>query len=251
MGIEGGLEEAGNGQRDAVIMPPGGSDRREEKDPIWSVNKDEALRLCRVYDEEMGSLYPVLDIDKVTRHATLLFTFMDALTRNDRMFLLSPGYESMQDEETDVLKIVMAIAMVVEETGSSVLGKRLIKSVSSTADSRLMGNVTLKDIQILTLIVCGHILSIHRTLTITRQCIISTPTMKGSVGALLVLQHVFASSSVCTVAKPTIKWPMKTTVWRLSSSSGPFTPLIGAGASVPECLLHFKTVISTLICPSL
>lgn len=160
MGIDEGLGESALAHFDLRTIPTDGFDRRQEKDPIWSMNKDEALRLCRVYDEEMGSLYPVIDIDKVTRHATLLFTFVDALARNNKMMFIGPGYDSMQDEETDVLKIVMATAMVVEGTGSSELGKRLIKSVSNTADSRLMGNVNLKDIQVLTLIVRGiaHVL---------------------------------------------------------------------------------------------
>lgn len=150
MGIDDSLEDTANGQ-DIPLTRFGGPP--PEKDPIWSINKDEGLRLCRVYDEEMGSLYPVLDMNKVTRHATLFFTFVDAAIRNNPLLTLGPGYESMQDEETDVLKIVMACAMVLEGSGSSELGKRLIKSVSNTADSRIMGNVTLKDVQILTLIV--------------------------------------------------------------------------------------------------
>jgi hypothetical protein len=43
--------------------------------------QDEAIRLCRVYEEEMGIMYPMLDIDKIVRQATLLFTSMESATR--------------------------------------------------------------------------------------------------------------------------------------------------------------------------
>lgn len=123
------------------------------KDPIWGVTKDEALRLCRVFEDENGLMYPILDIDQIMRHASLLFSFMDAA---QKAFMLSalPGADSMQDEDTDVLKLVLAIAMVTEGTGHSDLGKRLFEQVNKAGDSRMLGSVNLKDIQILTLTVC-------------------------------------------------------------------------------------------------
>ena len=128
-----------------------------DKDPIWALSKDEALRLCHVYDDEMGHLYPILDIQQVLRHATLLFTFVDSVSRN--LFVSSmPGADAIQDEHTDILKIVLAIAMVTEGTGRSELGKKLVNSVSTTGDNRLLGNISLKDIQILTLVV-GSLMS--------------------------------------------------------------------------------------------
>jgi hypothetical protein len=42
----------------------------EEKDPIYSVSKEEALRLCRVYEDEMGIMYPVVNITTVMETRT-------------------------------------------------------------------------------------------------------------------------------------------------------------------------------------
>jgi hypothetical protein len=37
-------------------------------DPIWALTRDEMVRLCRVYEEEMGIMYPVTNIEKVIIH---------------------------------------------------------------------------------------------------------------------------------------------------------------------------------------
>jgi hypothetical protein len=39
------------------------------------------MRLCKVYEEEVGIMYPVVDITKVISQANLLYTFMEAATR--------------------------------------------------------------------------------------------------------------------------------------------------------------------------
>jgi len=39
------------------------------KDPILEVGEEEAIRLCRVYEEEMGLLYPILNIEEIIIHA--------------------------------------------------------------------------------------------------------------------------------------------------------------------------------------
>jgi hypothetical protein len=44
-----------------------------DKDPIWSLNKREAIRLVHVWQEEMGMMYPFLYIDNIVRYADMLF----------------------------------------------------------------------------------------------------------------------------------------------------------------------------------
>lgn len=120
------------------------------KDPIWAVTQEEALRLCRVFEDENGLLYPFLDMQYVMRHATMLFQFIDSFART-LVLKDMPGADDMQDEDTDVLKLVMAIAMVTEGGGQSELGRRLFDYVNKDINKRLLGSVGLKDIQILTL----------------------------------------------------------------------------------------------------
>ena len=45
------------------------------RDPLWSFKREEAIRLCRVYEEEMGIMYPVVDIEEVIRHSQISRTF--------------------------------------------------------------------------------------------------------------------------------------------------------------------------------
>ena len=84
-----------------------------DKDPIWSVSQEEALRLCHVYEDEMGLMYPLLDINKVLQHVRKLYRFMEAAHRSGLMQHGMPGSDSIEDEDTNILKLVLATAMTV------------------------------------------------------------------------------------------------------------------------------------------
>lgn len=46
------------------------------RDPIWSISRDEMLRLCRVYEEEIGIMYPIIEIEPVIAHTKYLYDFV-------------------------------------------------------------------------------------------------------------------------------------------------------------------------------
>jgi hypothetical protein len=125
----------------------------EDKDPIWRVSRAEALRLCHVYEDEMGMMYPLLNIEKVVSHAELLYTFMDAMRRNGLMQEGLPGADAMDDEDATILKLVMACALTTECCGKSDLGDRLVANVQSTVDRYAKGPAGVKAIQAITLTV--------------------------------------------------------------------------------------------------
>lgn len=124
-----------------------------QKDPIWSISKEEALRLCRVYEDEMGLMYPVLDVNKVVDYTTKLYRFMEAAHRTGLMQQGLPGADSIDDEDTNILKMVLATAMTVEAFGRSELGQRLFEYVQPAIDQLLTGNVGVKAIRLLTMTV--------------------------------------------------------------------------------------------------
>lgn len=124
-----------------------------DKDPIWSVSQEEALRLCRVYEDEMGLMYPILDIGKVVQHAQKLYRFMEAAHRSGLMQQGLPGADSIEDEDTNILKLVIATAMTVEASGRSELGQRMFEYVQPAVDNMLLGNVGIKGIRLLVLTV--------------------------------------------------------------------------------------------------
>jgi len=123
------------------------------KDPLWVLGKDEAIRLCRVYEEEMGIMYPMLDIDKIVRQATLLFTSMESATRTGLAQRGLPGTDSLDDDDTKVLKMVLATALTVEGSGQSELGQRLFESVRQSAESSLWGPVNTNQLKLLVVVV--------------------------------------------------------------------------------------------------
>jgi len=126
------------------------------KDPIWDIGKDEALRLLCVYEEEVGIMYPFLDRDAVRRHATPFFNFADAALRTGLAQRSLPGADAMYDEDMDILKLVLAIAMLCNASVHSPMATRLFDSVQKSAESRFLGPVNLKGIRVMVLTVCEY-----------------------------------------------------------------------------------------------
>ncbi len=126
---------------------------RPDRDPIWALSKDEMIRLCRVYEEEMGLMYPVVNIEQVIIHGTNVYDFMDAALRTGLANPNTPG-KGVNDEQSLVLKMVLACAAVVEGNGQSEIGYRLFESVREAADRILHGEVIeIKSLPLLVLVV--------------------------------------------------------------------------------------------------
>jgi hypothetical protein len=126
---------------------------RPDRDPIWALSKEEVVRLCRVYEEEMGLMYPVVNIEQIIIHATNIYEFIDAALRTGLASLNGPG-KGVHDEQSLVLKMVLACATVVEGNGRSEIGHRLFESVREAADRILHGEaIEVKDLPLLVLVV--------------------------------------------------------------------------------------------------
>jgi len=124
----------------------------QSRDPLWVLNKEEMLRLCAVYEDEIGVMNPLFDIQEVRSHATLLYSFIDAAARN-----MAPGTQTgpdeIHDESTDLLRLILAIALVAEGTGQSELGQKLFDSVNQARNFRMVHSPALKDVQLVVLMV--------------------------------------------------------------------------------------------------
>lgn len=132
------------------------------RDPLWSFDKEEMIRLCRVYEEEMGIMYPVVDIEKVIIHGTNLYNFLGAASRTG--LTSSSGQKGINDDGSCVLKMVLACAAAVEGDGNSEIGNRLFESVREIADRILHSEVIeVKNLPFLALMVssCLFMFDIH------------------------------------------------------------------------------------------
>ncbi|KAL7621822.1 hypothetical protein AAE478_007322 [Parahypoxylon ruwenzoriense] len=107
------------------------------RDPLWEFDKDELVRLCRVHDEEVGIMYPVVVIESVIHHARTLASWMEASRKN---FIVPPYEEEggIKDRNTLLLKLIVCCALQVEEHGNSEKAQRLFSSLRSITDRMLM-----------------------------------------------------------------------------------------------------------------
>jgi hypothetical protein len=123
------------------------------RDPIWIFSKEEMIRLCRVYEEEMGIMYPVLNIEQVIMHGSNLYQSIDAPVRNGLDNTSTPG-KRINDEECCILKLVLACATLVEGSGQSEIAYRLFENVREAADRTLHSEtIEVKSLPFLALVV--------------------------------------------------------------------------------------------------
>lgn len=127
-----------------------------DKDPIWLLTKEEVIRLVNVWQNEMGLMYPMIDVDKLLQHVTMLFTFVEAANRSGLMQIALPGADAIHDDTTNLLKLVLACALVLEASGKSELGRRIFDYVKPTVDSQLLAPPDGKAMQMLILTVSPH-----------------------------------------------------------------------------------------------
>lgn len=108
-------------------------------DPLWDYDTDEMTRLCRVHEEEVGIMYPVVNINDVINHARLLVKWMDS-ARKHGFVRTGIGQDEgiICDIKTLELKIIMCCALVVEGNGYSPKANRLWETIQPIADRMLM-----------------------------------------------------------------------------------------------------------------
>lgn len=124
------------------------------KDPLWSIRREETIRLCKVYEEEIGIMYPLVDITTVINQANLLYTFMEAATRTGFAQRSLAGADSLSDESSILLKLILATTLVVEGGGQSDLGQRLYLSIKPVVESKLWEPHDIRNIQLFAIVVC-------------------------------------------------------------------------------------------------
>ncbi|KAF2869691.1 fungal-specific transcription factor domain-containing protein [Massariosphaeria phaeospora] len=127
-----------------------------DKDPIWSLTRHEAIRLVQLWRDEMGLMYPFLDVDRIIRYTKMLFTFVEAATRSGLMQGGLPGSDAIMDEQTGTLKLLLAISLILEGNGKDALGERLFQNVHKIVESTLSEPVDLKGINMLVLTAMYH-----------------------------------------------------------------------------------------------
>ncbi|KAH8885454.1 hypothetical protein GQ53DRAFT_355365 [Thozetella sp. PMI_491] len=125
-----------------VVSPAAGppsSDRPtpRPRDPLWDYDKDEMIRLCRVHEEEVGIMYPVVKIEAIIKHAEFLGAWLQTWKQGRGLPLYGEG-DGISDMNSLLLKMVMCSALVVEEHGNSPRAAQLYGSIQHIIDRKLM-----------------------------------------------------------------------------------------------------------------
>lgn len=120
-------------------------------DPLRSLGQEEALRLVQVYENTVGLMYPCVDLDSVRKYIADFYQIgclaSPASTDQDWFFA----------RDTEVLKIILATALLAETHGRSERAAQLADSVEDKFASRLkIAEVDMKELLILTLVVSSH-----------------------------------------------------------------------------------------------
>lgn len=117
-------------------------------DPLWSLGQEEALRLVQTYENTVGIMYPCVDLESVRRYVAEFFRigYPASPASNDQNWFFA--------RDTEVLKIILATALLAESHGRSERAAQLANSVEDKFASRLkIAEVDMKELLILTLLV--------------------------------------------------------------------------------------------------
>lgn len=126
------------------------------KDPIWLLDQQEAIRLVKIYDEECHIMYPVLDMEKVFAHINQLYTFIGAALRTGFAQPGLPGEDALDDEMTTQLKLILACGLIIEGHGEHELGQKMYDSAKRATDMVIVGHLSLKAVVLIILTATYH-----------------------------------------------------------------------------------------------
>ncbi|KAL2825034.1 hypothetical protein BDW59DRAFT_146737 [Aspergillus cavernicola] len=123
-------------------------------DPLGCLGKEEALRLVTVYENNVGLMYPCIDLDSVRSYVN------DYYKDEERSGPTPPGMTD-QDwffaRDAEVLKVLLATALLAESHGRSERAALLADSVEDRFAARLkIPEVDMKELLILTLLSIFH-----------------------------------------------------------------------------------------------
>ncbi|RAO68366.1 uncharacterized protein BHQ10_004378 [Talaromyces amestolkiae] len=153
------LEENAVSTRDASPMPspsitPHRDDHHHQRssstiDPLWGINREEAIRLCHVYEEEMGIMYPVINIETAISQVNALYNHLSPLSSSNE---LATKEEPLSDDDINILKLVFACALTAEANGNSDLAMRIFRGVRDVASDVIWQPPNIKRLIFITLV---------------------------------------------------------------------------------------------------
>ncbi|CAK7229831.1 hypothetical protein SBRCBS47491_007380 [Sporothrix bragantina] len=112
-----------------------------------SITAAEVARLLTVFQEEVESIYPILNIGEQAAHADQILHVIryGASSRNATDLDLSP-------KDVDIVKVAMATAIVLETHGKTELSTMIVQTVENNVQVIARPKVDLKEIQLISML---------------------------------------------------------------------------------------------------
>ncbi|KAF1814220.1 hypothetical protein P152DRAFT_506163 [Eremomyces bilateralis CBS 781.70] len=154
------LEEAGITQDETPRASPHPRHAKSAmpmgKDPLWLLTREEAVRLVRVWQEEIGVMYPVLDVTQTLQHANNVYQFLEAAVKTGFSTTGWTGPDALVDPETILLKVVLATTLMLDSSGKSDIGKKLYDSIACYIEEQLTSSASLHNVRMLAVAAMYH-----------------------------------------------------------------------------------------------
>ncbi|KPM45907.1 hypothetical protein AK830_g695 [Neonectria ditissima] len=120
-------------------------------DPLWDIRREDAITLIKQWYNGSGALYPVVDQQRMLETANSVFTATENAQAEGVGANRGSLVEALFTDETNKLKIVLAIGRTVEMVGGNDNAQRLIQSTREAVEGLLWNSNTIDGIQILVL----------------------------------------------------------------------------------------------------
>ncbi|KAJ5720155.1 hypothetical protein N7493_007033 [Penicillium malachiteum] len=158
-----GIDEEEDADLSSAGLSPAPSGRDESgpfigNDPLMGLGLEETLRLVQVYEDAVGIMYPCVDLASLRTYVVEFHhTYNPAIDRTSDIAPAASDQDWFHARDIQVLRILLATALLVESHGRSERAAQLADSVEDRFASRLkIADVDMKEILILTLLSIFH-----------------------------------------------------------------------------------------------
>lgn len=131
----------------ATLSPPSNAHPNSSDDPMWLISRQEAIRLCTVYEEEIGIMYPLFEIEAIIDSVHKLWAYFES--GFDSAFGRMPGRYTVNDDDVNLVKVVLAAGLVLEGNGQSQLGQRIFESLRPAVTEKFWDPADIKGISLI------------------------------------------------------------------------------------------------------
>jgi hypothetical protein len=136
----------------AMLRVPSGGCPAQGRDPLLGIPPGEVLRLIDVYQEQLHSIYPIINADVLVSKTGWLLDLLQQSLADPRAELLA-GLDEDAQKDVRIVKVALASSIVVQAQGHNELSQRLVESVECAASHVVRrAAVDLRDVQLLTMI---------------------------------------------------------------------------------------------------